>query len=398
MTILFLTSAFPSKDYPKSNAHNFRSVHNLSSESNVEIKVIHLRSWRPWRKIYKSYKLNGIKINSFSFPHYPKLPKLIVGILFWFYKRILFHFYLKKNIHTVDVIHSAGVAMESVVGSYIAKKTGLKHIAQCMGSDVNILLPSLVENYGWKNFEKNVTLFCCNSFSLQKELTKILPKSKSKVIYRGVNLNEFAYKPLDGFETSNTSVEFLYLGGLETTAGYEEYNYKGGVTLLKAWIKLFSKIDKSNVKLLYGGPNVNDRVISEILKEEPANLNIEVIGQLSINDVKKYIEQSSVVIVPSFAEGLPNVAMESAAIGRPVIGSKVGGIPEIVISEVTGFLFTPGNDMELSLLIQKYIKNPNEILIHGKNARNHVLKNFDSKNFTEEYMKIYNEFACNTPI
>ena len=398
MNILFLTSAFPSSEYPKSNAHNLRSVINLAKEAEIEIQVVHLRSWKPWRKVYKTSEFDRINVISYSFPYYPVLPKLLLGILLSIYKKVLFQFFLKKHIHNVDVIHTAGVSMESVVGAYIAKKTGLKHVAQCMGSDVNISLPRLIGNYGWKNFEKNVTLFCCNSISLQNELKKIFPLAKSNVIYRGVNINEFEYKPLDQFDTCNNSLTFLYLGGLKTTSTYGKYNYKGGVTLLKAWIKLYGEIDRNKVrvKLLYGGPNVNNTIISEILEGDPANLNIEVIGQLSINDVKNYIEKSSVVVIPSFAEGLPNVAMEAASIGRPVIGSEVDGIPEIVITGETGFLFKPGNENELSNLIQNYIMNPEQVLIHGENARNHVVNYFDSKLFVKKYVNIYKKFASKT--
>ena len=106
----------------------------------------------------------------------------------------------------------------------------------------------------------------------------------------------------------------------------------------------------------------------------------------------------SVVVVPSFAEGLPNVAMEAAAIGRPVIGSDVDGIPEVVIPGKTGFLFDPGNETELSNLMQNYTMNPELILRHGGNARKHVVKNFDSKLFVKNYVNIYRNFAATTTI
>jgi len=392
MKILFLTSAFPSSDHPKSNAHNLRSVLNLSTAPTLEIQVVHLRSWRPWRKIFVKTQLHGMEVWSYSFPFYPRLPKLLLGMLLIIYKKTLYHFFLKKNMQNVDVIHTAGVAMESVVGAYISKKTGLKHVAQSMGGDVNFDLPRLSRTPGWLGFEKHVNVFCCNSISLQKQLKKIYPSAKSEVIYRGVNLDEFDYEPLS--ESPGNTFTFLYLGGLVTDAKHDQYNSKGGVTLLEAWLMLINSIgiEKDNVELIFCGPHVNNDVIAEILGQSPGSVSIKVVGQVSIHGVKHYIAQSDVIIVPSLTEGLPNVAMEAAAIGRPVIGSEVGGIPEIVINGETGFLFQADNVKELCDLIKFYIKNPEQMQTHGLNARKHVVKNFNSKSFTENYMKLYKNF------
>ncbi len=210
-----------------------------------------------------------------------------------------------------------------------------------------------------------------------------------------MNLNEFGYKPLDKLDTCNSPITFLYLGGLVTDLKHDKYNYKGGITLLKAWKSLYFQIDKGKIgaKLTFGGPNVNKAIVAQILEEDPTVLNIDVAGQVPINEVKNYIAQSTVVIVPSLAEGLPNVAMEAAAIGRPVIGSLVGGIPEIVIHSKTGLLFKSGNDEELCNLIELYIANPEQVLIHGTNAHKHVINNFDSKSFIEKYLEIYKDIT-----
>lgn len=393
MNILFLTSAFPSKEYPKSNAHNFRSVLNLSKESQIEIQVVHLRSWRPWRKMVVECQLEGLDVISYSFPYYPTLPKSLLGILLNIYKRVLYYFVLKKNIQNINVIHTAGVSMESVVGSYISKKTGVKHVAQCMGGDVDFGLPKYRNTFGWKGFEKHVDVFCCNSFSLQRNLKYIFPLVNTKVIYRGVNLDEFDFNPIANIKYNDKTFKFLYLGGLQTNNKSDVYNSKGGVTLLMAWLKLKKQLDGScfNVELLLAGPNVNDNVVIDIINENPIDLNIKIIGELTMHEVKKNIISSDVVILPSLTEGLPNVAMEAAAIGRPVIGSDVGGIPEIVIDGLTGFLFKSQNSNQLCNLIKYYITNPEKIHLHGKRARKHVEKNFDSKLFTEGYINTYSK-------
>ncbi|WP_418637607.1 glycosyltransferase family 4 protein [Winogradskyella sp.] len=387
---MFLTSAFPSADYPKSNAHNLRSVLNLAKEPSIKIQVIHLRSWRPWRKMYVTSQLHGLNVRSFSFPYYPNIPKVLAGILLNIYKRVLFHFILKKEIQNVDIIHTAGAAMESVVGAYISRKTGIKHVAQCMGGDVNIVLPKVSKTYGWIGFENYVNLFCCNSISLEKQLKSLYPSANSKVIYRGVNLDEFHFSPPN--KNLFTKTRFLYLGGIVTDGKNDRYNSKGAVTLLNAWSLLMSRIDKEEykVELIFAGPLVSEAIVKELLQDSPANKNVTVKGQLKIDEVKSHIAKADVVVLPSMTEGLPNVAMEAAASGRPVIGSQVGGVPEIIIDGETGFLFQPGNTTALSILLEYYIKNPQDMANHGKNARKHVVENFNSRTFTENYLKVYN--------
>lgn len=391
MNVLFLTSAFPSFDYPKRNAHNFRSVSQLS-EKVQQMQVVHLRSWKPWRKIWHEYQFEGISVWSFSFPYFPYLPSFIVGLNNVIYKKVLYYVFLKRRMQDYDIIHTAGVSMESIVGSYVSKKSIKKHLAQCMGSDVNTVLPIVKDYYGWKGFVSNVNIFVCNSQALQKSVNTMFPNTKSKTIYRGVDLNEFTYKARSTVNSiSYKPVTFLYLGGFVTDGINEKYNSKGGVTLLRAWKKIISECTTNcgSIKLIFGGPYVEVKTVNSIIQADYKGYKIEIVGEVSPEEVKNLMEISSVIIIPSFAEGLPNVAMEAAATGRPVIGSSVGGLPEIVIHNETGLLFQPGNEQELSDCIIKYIKNADLIVKHGERARKHVENHFDSSSFCEQYIELY---------
>lgn len=64
------------------------------------------------------------------------------------------------------------------------------------------------------------------------------------------------------------------------------------------------------------------------------------------------------LVIPSFLEGLPKVAVESLACGIPVIASNVGGLPEIIQNEWNGLLVPPGDPLALARAISSFIKNP----------------------------------------
>lgn len=73
---------------------------------------------------------------------------------------------------------------------------------------------------------------------------------------------------------------------------------------------------------------------------------------------------ADVLIVPSLADNFPNVICEALACGLPVVGSRVGGIPELVIDGETGFLAEPGNALELQQVTCRAIE---EVASHRAN-------------------------------
>jgi glycosyltransferase involved in cell wall biosynthesis len=81
------------------------------------------------------------------------------------------------------------------------------------------------------------------------------------------------------------------------------------------------------------------------------------------------------VIVPSRYENFCNVALEAMAAGRAVLGSRCGGIPDLVEERVTGFLFEPGSVSALRVKVQSALDAPEELSRMGasgwKKARNY---------------------------
>lgn len=389
MRILFIAGAFPSPDKPNWGAFNYRAVKKLQEKIDF-IQVLHVRAWRPGRPIWQEYQMNDINVWCFSFLYAEFLPKWIKGILISLYKSFLYSFYIKKRKNSFDLIHSTSVYFGGVVGAFLSKMTCKKHIAQCIGSDINISIPEMNNYIGIKGFERHVDIFACNSIALENTVKLMYPDIKTLTIYRGVNLSEFSFQPI----INETDVIFLYIGGLPDgkKRNYGR-NLKGGITLLKAWRNLIEskKLDNLKIKLLFGGPNVSAGILTSIIMNEPSNYSIEIIGQVKSEDVKEYMANSSIILVPSMAEGIPNVAMEAASTGRPVIASKVGGIPELVIDNQTGLLFESANIKQLENQIIKLANSPKLIKEYGLNARMHMENCFSNEDFINKYLQLYFE-------
>src|SRR6202041_2407997 len=75
---------------------------------------------------------------------------------------------------------------------------------------------------------------------------------------------------------------------------------------------------------------------------------ITVLGWMSGPQVKEQVLTARALVLPSFYEGLPTVIMEAMALGRPVISTYVGGIPELVENGKTGWLVPAGDEIALS--------------------------------------------------
>ena len=76
-------------------------------------------------------------------------------------------------------------------------------------------------------------------------------------------------------------------------------------------------------------------------------VDLRLLGSLSPESVMDWYRRSSVVVVPSRREGFGLVAAEAASASRAVIGTRVGGIPKVIIHEVSGLLIEPDNAIEL---------------------------------------------------
>ncbi|PWH86415.1 glycosyltransferase family 4 protein [Brumimicrobium oceani] len=388
--VLFLVNTFPSLERPKDGAFNLRAAKQLSNS--VKLKIIHLRAWHPKRKFIDTYQIDGLDISVFSFPLLPNSSPRILGLQLLIYKNI-FLMTFRKKLKNIELIHSVGASFSGVVGSYVAKKLIKKHIAQCIGSDINFSLPKLTNSLGIKGWENNVDYFGCNSNELAEAIKKLYSAANTKVVYRGVDLQEFKFNQ-QKFLDPREKIYLLFLGGLsyrsETSFGR---NLKGGITVLKAWKLVIDQNPELNdrVELLYGGPETSVELLENKLETNNLNLySIKAIGQLSKEEVKLFMQKAHIVLVPSMAEGLPNIAMEAGASGCVIIATDVGGTHEVVVDGYNGKLIQAGDINQLIAVIKSIIENRGELKVMGQNSRKLMEDKFDKKQFSQDYISLYN--------
>lgn len=89
---------------------------------------------------------------------------------------------------------------------------------------------------------------------------------------------------------------------------------------------------------------------------------VSITGWISTSEVREVLQSSRGLVLPSFAEGLPVVIMESLSLRRPVLTTYIAGIPELVSHQVNGWLFPAGSVDELYVAMRDYLALPSEVI------------------------------------
>lgn len=93
-------------------------------------------------------------------------------------------------------------------------------------------------------------------------------------------------------------------------------------------------------------------------------------------DLDRLLPNADLVVIPSFTEGLPNVALEACAARLPLVATAVGGLPEIVSSEENGLLVPPGLPRALADGIARLLADPRRARLMGEAGRLRVANHF----------------------
>jgi L-malate glycosyltransferase len=130
----------------------------------------------------------------------------------------------------------------------------------------------------------------------------------------------------------------------------------GIATLVEAFISLSHNYE--NIRLLMvGGGNQENSVLSKVQRAGLMH-RVQFVGTVPHNDVLDYLRQMDIFVIPSLSESFGVAALEASACGIPVVASRVGGLPEVVLDGTTGFLIPPGDPSSLTEALSILIESP----------------------------------------
>lgn len=135
---------------------------------------------------------------------------------------------------------------------------------------------------------------------------------------------------------------------------------KGQLLLIEAAKRLADA--NVNFELVLAGDGEMRQQIEALIAQYALQNRVTITGWISSEAVRQHVLDSQVLVLPSFAEGLPVVIMEAMSLKRPVISTYIAGIPELIKHDENGWLCVAGDVDDLSQTIQRALETPLERL------------------------------------
>jgi glycosyltransferase involved in cell wall biosynthesis len=194
-----------------------------------------------------------------------------------------------------------------------------------------------------------------------------------------------------------TDIEVFLRAGITDKAVAQWMIYAGVLTPLKGIHHLISAFgliaeDFPSARLFVVGKDENKSYAAD-LKEQVRKLDlndrVQFMGAQPQSELAMCMAKALVLVLPSISEGLGRVVIEAMAAGTPVIGSRVGGIPELIKDAVTGFLVPPTDERALAEKLRWMLENPDAARAMGERARSFAEQLFSTESYLKGYKQIF---------
>lgn len=214
-----------------------------------------------------------------------------------------------------------------------------------------------------------------------QQVEQIHSKTTSKI---GKKAEEKAFKIPDIFTTDSKYVQNFYKNKLEL----DFIHLPAPLDIIK-----FQKIKNSEKKknqIIYIGRDSFEKGI-DILKKIEKNIDGKVVycTDLSWDETMKKLKESTILVVPSRMESIPQVIKEAFYLKIPVIATDVGGISELIKNEETGILVESENYSSLTDEINKLLKNPILQEQLSENSHKFIIVNYTWELLYQKYVDFY---------
>lgn len=264
---------------------------------------------------------------------------------------------IRENIETLEAKYLCripGNISNLVIKNLIHKN--IPYGVEVVGDPWDVFAPGTIKHplrsyFRWKGFfdlKYNVKNAATVLFVTKETLQKRYP----------INKNAFQINSSDVRIKDNLIVEKSKEHSIKEeykliSIGSLEQMYKAPDIVLKS----IKKLNENNIncKLIWLGDGVFRKQMESLCKELNISHKVEFKGNVSAEDVRKYLDESDIFVLASRTEGLPRAIIEAMSLGLPCVGTSVGGIPELLDKEA---LVPKNNEIALFDKIKKLINDP----------------------------------------
>lgn len=230
-----------------------------------------------------------------------------------------------------------------------------------------------IEGYYYRNHkiytDKIDYIITPSEFYRTKFIEDGINPNKIQAIHNSIEMNDY------NVETKDDGYA-LYFGRLSKE--------KGILNLINA----FAKCNKGNLYIAGEGPEKEK--IEKIIKENSLEDRVKLLGFLDKEQMTDVTRKCKFVVVPSiWYENCPYSVLETLAIGKPIIGSNMGGIPELVIDNENGFIYNTVD--ELTEKMNVLFENEDLVKQFSKKSKELAKQNYDREVYYNKLKQIYDK-------
>lgn len=287
------------------------------------------------------------------------------------------------SLYHLDIIH-AHYALPHAISAVLAKNIlmdeKIKIVTTLHGTDITLVgidasfFP--ITKYG---IEKSDAVTCISNFLTDLTKNRFAINKNIHTIYNFIDTNEFipGDKKITCPMFSKSKYFLIHIS-----------NFRPIKRILDV-IKVFEIVQKElgDVCLLMVGDGEERSKAERYALERGLLDKIHFLGkQLNIIEL---LQSSDILLLPSQLESFGLVALEAMSCGVPVVATRTGGIPEVVIHGKTGFLAEVGDISQMAKYCIDIVKNPDLKLTLSKNSRQVAISSFDAKIIIPKYEELY---------
>lgn len=337
----------------------------------------------PGGKLIDLIRGQGMKVRLFKNLVQPLHPlKDLLGLI------DLTRFLRKKRYHIVHTHNSKA----GFIGRLAAKWAGVPIIVHTVHGFAFHDREPAWRQILFRNLERLASRWCDKMVFISQPLIdwalrdRITRREKIQKIYSGIEIDHF--KPVPDGEKKALKVAW----GISEEAPVvgmvsKLWEGKGHTTLIHAFEGLKQEIPEA-VLVIVGEGYLRDQ-LSDLV--DRLGLKGSVLFTGFQMDVRRIIATFDVAVLPSFFEGMGRVLLEAMAMGKPLVASSVGGIPDLVHHGKNGLLVTPGSVSELKSGLLTLIRNKALAKEMGKEGRKRISEEFSAGRMAQSIEKLYRE-------
>jgi sugar transferase (PEP-CTERM/EpsH1 system associated) len=234
---------------------------------------------------------------------------------------------------------------------------------------------------------------CCyaNAAEMEQWNREVIgvPVHKSRMLANGIDAERF--RPLNHGEARP---DFGFGPGCTVigTVGRVQ-DVKDHATLVDAFALLRARAPHQAGKLRLAV--VGDGPLLPALRDKVRTLGLEGLVWLpgARNDVPEILRGFDIYAISSIAEGTPGSVLEGMATGLPAVGTRVGGVPEVIADGSTGQVVPPRDPAALADALARYVKDPARAAAHGAAGRARVLTHYSMPAMVAGYQALYDSLC-----